>query len=196
MSAFVGRTFQELADEAGHDGLDYFMDLIIKYDTDLVWKCTAANHRDEVRVRLLAHQATIPGFNDSGAHNVNMAFHDGSLQALRQSLEYPDIFPVEKAIHRLTKMPAEWLGLDAGSLETGRRADVCVVDPDKLNSGLTEEPVEDYHPSLNGSFRYVKRSDGVVKHVLVNGQEVFSETAGFAAGVGKEKYGKLLRSTN
>lgn len=195
-TSLVGKTFQTLADQQGADGLDCFMDLIIEFDTDLIWKCTAANHRDDVRVKLLAHESTIPGFNDSGAHNVNMAFHDGSLQALRQSLDYPNIFPIEKAIHRLTKMPADWLGLDAGSIEVGRRADVCIIDPSKLNSGLTEDPIEDYHPSLKGAFRYVKRSDGVVKHVLVNGQEVFNDTQGFAQGVGTKKYGQLLRSQN
>lgn len=194
--SIIGKTFEELAENSSKDGLDYFMDLIIAHDTDLVWKCTAANHRDEVRVKLLAHEATIPGFNDSGAHNVNMAFHDGTLQALRQSLEYPEIFPIEKAVHRLTKMPADWLGLDAGSLEVGRRADVCVLDPSKLRTGLTEEPIEDYHPSLQGAFRYVKRSDGVVNHVLVNGEEVFNDQNGFAEGVGKRKYGQLLRSLN
>jgi len=193
-----GYTFQELVDSHanGHDALDYFMDLIVAHDTDLVWKCTAANHRDRVRVGLLADEATIPGFNDSGAHNVNMAFHDGSLQVLRQSLEYPDLLPIEKAIHRLTQMPAEWLGLDAGSLTVGKRADVCVVDPSMLTTGLTEEPIEDYHPSLKGAFRYVKRSDGVVNHVLVNGREVFSDQKGFSADLGKKKYGQLLRSMN
>ena len=125
-----------------------------------------------------------------------MAFHDGSLQALRQSLEYPDILPIEKAIYRLTKMPADWLGLDAGSLELGRRADVCVLDPTKLSSGLTQEPIEDYHPSLKGAFRYVKRSDGVVNNVLVNGEEVFNDHNGFAKDLGKKRYGQLLRSLN
>jgi len=194
----IGYTFQELADKNnfGKDGLDYFMDLIVEYDTDLVWKCTAANHRDEVRVGLLAHEATIPGFNDSGAHNVNMAFHDGSLQALRQSLEYPGILPIEQAIYRLTKMPCDWLGLDAGSLTVGKRADVCVLDPTKLSSGLTDEPIEDHHPSLKGAFRYVKRSDGVVNHVLVNGVELFNDSKGFASTLGHKKYGQLLRSLN
>lgn len=192
--SLIGKTFDELSVAKSQDGLDYFMDLVVEYDTDLIWKCTAANHRDEVRVQLLAHEATIPGFNDSGAHNVNMAFHDGSLQALRQSVEYPDILPLEKAIHRLTKMPADWLGLDAGSLEVGRRADVCVIDPTKLKTGLTEEPIEDYHPSLKGAFRYVKRSDGVVNHVLINGEEVFGSANGFASDLGQKKYGQLLRS--
>lgn len=192
----VSHTIQELADQSGKDGLDYFMDLIIQYDTDLVWKCTAANHRDKVRVKLLSHEATIPGFNDSGAHNVNMAFHDGALQTLKQSLEYPDILPIEKAIHRLTKLPADWLGLDAGSLELGRRADVCVIDPSQLKTGLTQEPIEDFHPSLKGAFRYVKRSGGVVNHVFINGSEVFSAANGFVADLGTKKYGQLLRSQN
>ena len=194
----VGFTVQQLADQnkQGNRALDYFMDLIAQYDTDLVWKCTAANHRDKVRVGLLADKGTMPGFNDSGAHNTNMAFHDGSLQVLRQSLEYPDILPIEKAIHRLTKMPCDWLGIDAGTLAQGKRADVCVINPNKLESGLTEEPVEDYHPSLNGSYRYVKRSDGVVNHVFVNGEEVFNDSEGFSDSLGKERHGKLLRSLN
>ncbi len=192
----IGKTFEELAQGLDKDGLAYFMDLIVEHDTDLVWKCTAANHRDEVRVGLLAHEATMPGFNDSGAHNVNMAFHDGSLQVLRQSLEFPDILPIEKAIHRLTKMPADWLGLDTGSIEIGKRADICVIDPSMLQTGLTEEPIEDYHPNLKGAFRYVKRSDGVVKHVFVNGSEVFNDQTGFNDNIGKVRTGALLRSMN
>ena len=196
--SLVGSTFQELSDRkaAGIDSLDYFMDLVHEYDTDLIWKCVAANHRDDVRMRLMAHDCTFPGFNDSGAHNVNMAFHDGALQTLRQSMKNPNIMPVEKAINRLTKLPADWLGLDAGSIEIGRRADLCVMDPTKLEDGLTQEPIEDYHPSLGGAFRYVKRSDGVVNHVFVNGQEVFSDQQGFAKELGKKQYGQLLRSLN
>jgi N-acyl-D-aspartate/D-glutamate deacylase len=194
--SIVGKTFQNLALDEKKDGLEHFMDLIIEHDTDLVWKCTAANHRDKIRVHLLAHQATIPGFNDSGAHNVNMAFHDGALQTLRQSLEYPEILPTETAIYRLTKMPSDWLGLDAGSLEVGSRADLCVIDPSKLSTGLTEEPVEDYHPALKGGFRYVKRSDDVVNHVFVNGYEVFNSQNGFVNDLGLKQYGQLLRSTN
>ena len=192
----IGKNFQELALERQEDSLDHLMDLIVKYDTDLVWKCTAANHRDRVRVGLLAHESTIPGFNDSGAHNVNMAFHDGSLQTLRQACEYPEILPVEKAIYRMTKMPADWLGLDAGHLAVGNRADVCVLDPKQLNSALTAEPVEDYHPSLKGAYRYVKRSDGLVNHVFVNGNEVFSHDNGFTQNLGNQRFGQLLRSLN
>jgi len=47
-TTLVGKTFDELAAAKGLEGLDYFMDLIIEHDTDLIWKCTSANHRDKV----------------------------------------------------------------------------------------------------------------------------------------------------
>ena len=40
--------------------------------------------------------------------------------------------------------------------------------------------------------RVVKRSDGVVSNVVVNGKMAYSDGA-FADTLGKEKYGKLLR---
>ncbi|MBT8219715.1 MAG: amidohydrolase family protein [Bacteroidia bacterium] len=190
----VGHTFQDLADKKGVDGLEYLMDLIREYDTDLKWKCIAANHREEQRIQLLANDHTIPGFNDSGAHNVNMAFHDGALQTLRQAQNHPDQLPIEKAIYRLTSLPAEWLGLDAGSIKPGDRADLVVLDPKKLSTNLHDEPIEDYHPSLKGACRFVKRSDGVINHVFINGKEAFSETDGFAADLGQNAFGRLLRS--
>ena len=69
-TALIGNTFHDLAGD--RDSLEHFMDLIIQYDTELVWKCTAANHRDKVRVSLLAHEGTMPGFNDSGAHALDL----------------------------------------------------------------------------------------------------------------------------
>lgn len=193
-TSLVGQTFKEIANRTKMEGLECFMDLMIEHDTDIIWKCTAANHRDDIRLKLLAHDTTIPGFNDSGAHNVNMAFHDGALQTLRQAQAHPTILSIEKAIYRLTKMPAEWLGIDAGIIQKGHRADICIIDPDKLQTHLSEEPIEDYHPMLQGAFRYVKRSDGVVAHVWVNGQEVFSAELGFISNIGKRKYGQLLKS--
>ncbi|NJL13629.1 MAG: amidohydrolase family protein [Microscillaceae bacterium] len=99
----IGKNIAQIAREAGKNPLEHLMDLLAEYDTDFRWYSAVANHRPRQRVRLLAHRTTIPGFNDSGAHNVNMAFQDGSLQVLKQALEYPDILPVELAIYRMTK---------------------------------------------------------------------------------------------
>jgi N-acyl-D-aspartate/D-glutamate deacylase len=188
----IGKSFAQIAQEEGKDALELFMDLIAEYDTGIRWYSAVANHRPKQRLRLLAHRTTIPGFNDSGAHNVNMAFQDGSLQVLRQAQENPDVLPIEKAIYRLTKMAADWIGFDAGSLLKGDRADVVIVDPEKLKTNLGS-PIEDYDERLGGVMRLVKRTDGIVRHVFINGEEVFNEN-GFHAELGKRKFGRLLRS--
>ncbi len=192
ISNHIGKSFAQIAKEEGRDALDLFMDLIAQYDTGIRWYSAVANHRPKERLRLLAHRTTIPGFNDSGAHNVNMAFQDGSLQVLRQALENPEVLPVEKAIYRLTKMAADWIGFEAGSLNKGDRADVVVLDPEKLKTNLGS-PIEDYDERLGGAMRLVKRSEGVINHVFIGGEEVFN-AQGFHPKLGKRKFGKLLRS--
>ncbi|MCH7872439.1 MAG: hypothetical protein IID33_12135, partial [Planctomycetes bacterium] len=47
------------------------------------------------------------------------------------------------------------------------RADVVVIDPEKLRTGLGP-PIEQYDERLLGAMRMVKRSDGVVRQVSVN----------------------------
>ncbi|MCU0448095.1 MAG: amidohydrolase family protein [Microscillaceae bacterium] len=189
-----GKSFAQIAQEAGKsDVLEHFMDLIAEYDEKLRWKSAVANHRPKQRLKLLADKTTIPGFNDSGAHNSNMAFQDGALQVLKQAQANPEVLPIEKAIYRLTKMAADWIGFQAGSLLKGDRADVVVLDPSKLQTNLSE-PIEDYDPRLGGVMRMVKRSDGVIKNVFIAGEEVFTEGK-FSEDFGKKKFGSLLRAT-
>jgi N-acyl-D-aspartate/D-glutamate deacylase len=188
----AGKSFKQLADEAGVEPLDYFLDLLAEHDTAIRWKTVVTNDRADKRHYIMSHPTTLPGFNDSGAHARNMAFQDGGLQLLQQVLLNPGIMPIETAIHKLTRQTAEWLGIDAGSLAPGATADVAVIDPEKLKSGLGE-PIEHYDPRLAGAMRMVKRSDGVVRQVLIGGQVVF-ENSQFVPNYGSRRYGRLLRS--
>jgi len=192
----IGKNFEEIAIEAKADPVNHFMDLMAQYDTKLRWKCETSNHREEVRLELLSYKYCMPGFNDSGAHNVNMAFHDGCLQLLKTAQKFPDILPIEKAIYRITKETADFIKIDAGDISKGKRADLVIIDPTKLQSDVNSEVIEDYHPLLNGVYRLVKRSGKVVKHVFINGTEAYSNNGqvGFHEGLGKQKiFGQLLK---
>jgi N-acyl-D-aspartate/D-glutamate deacylase len=139
----------------------------------------------------------MPGFNDSGAHNLNMAFHDGGLHLIKQATHHQDIMPIETAIYRLTKEPADYLGIEAGDITVGKRADLIIIDPTKLDTDLNTEPIEDYHPQFNGSFRLIKRSGKVVQHVFINGEEAYTNNGvtAFHGDLGKKKiFGKILKS--
>jgi N-acyl-D-aspartate/D-glutamate deacylase len=123
-----------------------------------------------------------------------MAFQDGGLQMLQQVLMNPDVMPIEKAVHKLTGQSAEWLGLDTGTVKQGGWADVIVVDPLKLRTGLGP-PIEHYDGRLHGAMRMVKRSDGVVRQVFVGGRLAF-EKGQFVPEFGRDRFGRLLRSAH
>jgi N-acyl-D-aspartate/D-glutamate deacylase len=187
-----GKSFDELARADGKDPLDFFMDLLAQHDSLVRWRTVVTNDRAAQRQFLFAHDTALPGFNDSGAHARNMAFQDGGLQMLQQVQANPHVMPIEKAIHKLTGQSAEWLGIDAGYLKERSRADVVVIDPARLKNGLGP-PIEHYDERLHGAMRMVKRSDGVVRQVLVGGRLAF-EDARFVPEFGRQRFGRLLRS--
>ena len=192
-ASMVGKSFRQIAKEKGADEITLFMDLMRDHDRDVRWKTAVTNDRPGPRRELMASPYTLPGFNDSGAHNRNMAFQDGALQMLAQMQAHPETMTMERAVHRLTGETAAWFGLDVGTIAEGKVADITIIDPAKLQTGLSE-PIELVDPRLDGEMRMVKRSDEVVRHVIIAGREAF--TAGvFAKDLGTTRFGRLLRRT-
>ncbi len=103
--------------------------------------------------------------------------------------------PIEKAIHKLTGMSAEWLGLDTGTVSAGATADVVVVDPEQLRTGLGP-PIEHYDERLHGAMRMVKRSDGVVRQVFVGGRLAFENASSCPSSAARSLAGCCDRSTD
>ncbi|MGI9246339.1 MAG: amidohydrolase family protein, partial [Steroidobacteraceae bacterium] len=70
---------------------ELLLHLFRRYDRELRWWFIVANDRPAVLRQLLFHPHMLPGFNDSGAHLINLAFFDGNLLTLqvaqRRSLE-------------------------------------------------------------------------------------------------------------
>jgi len=164
--------------------------LVRRYDRDLRWWFTVANDRPEVLEKLLFHPHMLPGFNDSGAHLINLAFFDGNLLMLkiaqRDSLE-----KVAHAVRRLTREPAEFFGVDAGSIEVGAQADVVLVDPEALRAYDTDANRRMVYRDIFGHEQLVNRSDGVVTAVFIAGEQVW-DGAGFTAALGTRSLGRPL----
>jgi N-acyl-D-glutamate deacylase len=73
-------------------------------------------------------------------------------------------------VHRLTREIADWLGLDAGRVEVGARADLVLVDPAGLGAEVEDETREAPIPELGGLMRMVRRNEAAVPFVWVGGQ--------------------------
>jgi N-acyl-D-aspartate/D-glutamate deacylase len=186
-ASMVGKSFADIARERGIHPVDAFLDLVVEHGTKVRWRTLIANHRPKQLARMMSEPAALIGFADSGAHLRNMAFYSFPLRMLKAvrdaELAGEPIMSLERAVHRLTGEIAAWMGIDAGHLRAGDRADLVVVDPTALDARLDayhEAPIAE----LGGLVRMVNRSDGAVKTVVVNGRIAFDGTA-FDAALGK-----------
>jgi N-acyl-D-aspartate/D-glutamate deacylase len=190
----IGMSIGQAAEVAGVESVDYFMALLEEFDTDFRWVGTSANLRDAVRHKLIQHPHIFPGFSDAGAHSRNLAFFDNGLSVIRQAVSAGFMSP-ERAIARVTAEPAGWFNLDAGHLKPGSKADITILDPEKLRLPIPEpESLSD--PVLGGSERMVKRDpDPAVVHVFIRGVEVIRKGEPLDT-LGRVKLGSVLRQQN
>ncbi|WP_280478210.1 N-acyl-D-amino-acid deacylase family protein [Nocardia cyriacigeorgica] len=185
-STLVAKSFGQIADERGVHPVDAFLDLVLEYGPKLRWRTTIANHRPKYLDKLAANKHVHMGFGDAGAHLRNMAFYNYHLRLLErvksaQGQRKP-FLTLDRAVHRLTGELADWYNLDAGRLRVGDRADIAIVDPNRLDQsvhGLAEQEMPEY----GGLRRMVNRGEAV-RATIVNGRVVYREGR-FADGLGK-----------
>jgi N-acyl-D-aspartate/D-glutamate deacylase len=196
-ASVVGKSFVEIAQERGQDEVDVFLDLVCAHGKALRWYTVMGNDRPEWLKWIVSHPDVLMGFSDAGAHLRNMAHYNFPLRLLRMvrdaEAEGRSFMTVGRAVQRLTSEIADWLDLDVGTLEVGRRADVVLVRPEALDERLedvAEEPVE----AFGGLRRLVRRNDAAVEAVLVGGQVAARQGAPSADLGTAPRYGTVLRA--
>ena len=75
---------------------------------------------------------------------------------------------VHQAVNKLTSDIADFHRIDAGRPAVGRRADLVVLDPERLNDTV-EEIHEEPMAGFGDQNRLVRRNDDSVSAVMVNG---------------------------
>ena len=195
----VGKSFGQVGlDRGGLHPVDAFLDLVVEHGTTLRWRTTISNHRPEVLKKLARDDGVQMGFSDAGAHLRNMAFYNFGLRLLRHVRDAERrgeaFMTTERAVHRLTGELADWYQIDAGHLRIGDRADIVVVDPDRLDERLddyAEAPV----PQYAGMPRMVNRNDAAVDLVLIAGRTVVRNGIPTEL-LGVERTGSFLRAAH
>jgi N-acyl-D-aspartate/D-glutamate deacylase len=189
----AGKSFARIARERGQDVVDTFLDLVARHGDALRWYTVMGNDRPAPLKYILNHPDILVGFSDAGAHLRQMAHYNFPLRLLRL-VKQANVMPLERAVHRLTGEIAGWLGLDAGLLEPGRRADVVIVDPAGVNDdveAVTEAAIEGFDAGFK---RLVRRNDRAVSAVFVNGK-LAVEGGQVLPAVGRERgFGTVLRA--
>lgn len=171
---------------------EFLLHLIRRHDRDLRWWFTVANDRPAILRDLLFHPHMLPGFNDSGAHLINLAFFDGNLLTL-QIAARESLAMVAQAVRRLTREPAEFFGVDAGRLDVGAQADIVLIDPEALRAYDTDANRRMIYRDIFEHEQLVNRSDGVVAAVYIAGEQVW-DGAACTPVLGSKRLGRALRA--
>ena len=195
-ASVVGKSFAQVAADRGQDPLDCFLDLQAEHGDRLRWYTVVANDQPERVDWLVSHPDVLIGFSDAGAHLRNMAYYNFPLRLLHRVKASHEagtpLMSVGRAVHRLTGELGDWLGIDAGHLAPGRRADIAVIDPDGLTDEVhraTEAPMEGFQLQ-----RVVRRNDAAVPWVLVNGRLAWDHGERCADFGERPGFGAVLRA--
>ena len=159
----------------GRTGEDLVYDIITGDDGQAMVYVMSANYvsgnLDAVH-EMLAHPCTLPGLSDGGAHVGTIS--DGSFPTTLLAHWARDRrrgrFPVEYIVQQQARDTARAVGLDdRGVLAPGYRADVNVIDLDRLRLRRPE-----MHFDLpGGGRRLLQRAEGYL-HTFVRGHETYA----------------------
>ena len=165
-----GRRVADIAAERGSDSVfATLIDIVVADELRTVLWPIPPDGDDaswELRRQTWADDRAILGGSDAGAHLDRMCGGNFATRFLGDTLRGRKLVSLERAVQLMTQVPAELFGLiDRGTIAEGNHADVVVVDPETVGSGLAEL----VHDLPADSPRLTAEPIGV-KVVLVNGR--------------------------
>ena len=121
---------------------------------------------DELGDLLRSTSHVLPSLGDAGAHVSQIIDADWATFVLKYWVKERRVYSLSEGIRRMTSDAARVMGLrDRGVLAAGKRADVNVIDLDRL----TQLQPEIVHNFPHGAAHFTQRARGY-KATLVNGQ--------------------------
>jgi N-acyl-D-aspartate/D-glutamate deacylase len=162
----VGHSIAELAEKEGRAPADVLLDLALAEDlaTEFRWSWETEEWSMAVR-EAQRDPRMIIGTSDGGAHLARDDGADWSSWYLRHWVLDRGVWTLEEGIRQITQVPASLLGFpDRGTLEPGKRADMFIFDPDRIDAGRKE-----YVRDLPGGAGRFKAWPVGVKATIVNG---------------------------
>ena len=129
------RNLQKLADDAGADPVDVYVDRLIASEGKELWNLWAfgGNLQNQWNYMRLPH--VVPMLGDAGAHVGQFTDADSPTFLLAQLTRDRGVYSLPQAVHRITSKSAQVLGLkERGEIRAGWHADLNVIDYENLGS--------------------------------------------------------------
>jgi len=168
LARHVGRSVGEIAEEQGQRPIDVFLDIGIRDRLATQFQAAIANFDQDGLERLITDDRVLVGLSDGGAHNDVLCDAGYATAMLDIWVHQRKALTLEKAVSKLTGVPARFLGLhDRGRLAPGMRADLALFDPDTV---CAKPP--HFVSDLPGGARRLIASAAGVKATIVAGRKV------------------------
>ncbi|MBT3622812.1 MAG: amidohydrolase family protein [Gammaproteobacteria bacterium] len=135
---YLGSTsLSAMAEEAGEHPAQTYLRLARETDGLGLFTMQFFNKNLKALANLFSSDHCLPGLGDAGAHVGQVMDSGWSTFVLTHWHKRAQLFSLPEAIHKLTAAPARILGLsDRGLLQEGMRADINVIDMDRLGEKM------------------------------------------------------------
>lgn len=164
--ALEGRLLTEVARAQGAHAVDLALDLTLRTDLKSRFRIPIANNDSDGIAELLKDDNTLLGLSDAGAHASQLCDACFATHLLGYWVRERQAISLERAVEKLTSLPARVFGLaDRGLLAVGRPADVVVFDPLTVGAG----PLRRVADLPAGEDRLIVEASGI-RAVIVNGR--------------------------
>ena len=181
-----GRPVAVLANAAGREPLDWFLDFGLADRLETLFTSELLNADEKGVGRLIADPDTHVSLSDAGAHLTFFCDVGFGLHLMGHWARELGVITIEEAVRRLTSQPAAIFGIqDRGRLAPGYAADLLLFDP----AVVGREPSHRVNDLPAGAARLVSAPRGI-HGVWINGTRVADRNGMIADG---KMPGKVLR---
>ncbi len=165
------RFVSPLADAAGEHPAETFLRMCRDSRGKSLFTMRFFNQNLKACADLISGEHCLPGLGDAGAHVGQIMDAGWSSFVLSHWVRETGLFSIQEAVRRMSSAPARIIGLeDRGTLESGHRADVNVIDPDRVG----EQFPEFVHDFPGGAGRFIQKGRGY-KATVCNGEIILAD---------------------
>ena len=147
----------DIATEAGEHPVETWLRIMLETEGKAMFHARGFNVNLEHLEKMITTEWAMPGLGDAGAHVSQMIDSGWSTFVLSHWHRDAQVYSLQEAVRRISAEPARVLGLsDRGTLEIGKRADLNVIDMERLEE-RQPELVNDFP---GGAPRFIQRAQG------------------------------------
>jgi N-acyl-D-aspartate/D-glutamate deacylase len=162
------QSLQAVADAAGEHPAETWLRMSRETRGRALFTVRFFNPNLKATADLISGDHVLPGLGDAGAHVGQIMDSGWCSFVLSHWLRETGLFSTGEAVRRMTSAPARLIGLkDRGTLQAGLRADVNVIDLERVHEKMPEY----VHDFPGGAGRFVQRAEGY-RATICNGEVI------------------------